>query len=95
MADLQVEEVTIRRIDDMLDLGFAWAYINIHLKPDATTAHPSIEIEVPLVYGAEESIGAVRAKAYDRALAILRAAVDQLADNPPPPVEKPPRAPIV
>lgn len=94
MTDLAIDVVAIRRVDDMLALGFAWAYIDIHLKPDATTAHPSIEIEVPLVYGEGDSIGAIRAKAYDRALAILRTAVDHLAANPPPPVEKPPRAPV-
>ena len=83
MVDLKVESVVIEGIRNMPGLGFAWADVFVILEADDTTAHPGIEIEVPLTYRADETMGVIRSRVYERTIAILRATVEHLEASPP------------
>lgn len=84
MSDLKLEEVAFGSIGDRLEFGFGWSDMHIYFNDTTLSAHPSIEIRIPVAYGEEDSIQSVRLRTYRRAIECLQLAIDNMASAAPP-----------
>ena len=89
IADLKLEEVAFGSIGDKAGLGFGWSDLHIYFEDTALSAHPSIEIRIPVGYADDDSIQVVRQRTFRRALECLQLAVETMNAAVLPPVEEP------
>jgi hypothetical protein len=84
--DLEIEVVSIERIDDMLD-GFAWAQVSLGLGDPARGPCPEVVMRVPIRYEAGDTIDAVRARIWREGVRVVHAVAKLLDADMPPPVQ--------
>lgn len=94
MTDLKFDHAAVEKIGDKHDLGFGWVVVSAYLDDATLDAHPSVEIEVPLNFGPDDTLQAIRETAYKRAIEVLQVALDGMRASDPPAVNKPARKPI-
>lgn len=83
--ELQIDVVSIERIDDMLD-GFAWAQVSVGLGDPARGPCSEVVMRVPVRYHGGDSIDTVRARIWREGVRAVRAAARLLDGDMPPPI---------
>ena len=71
---LEIESFKIESIGNMLKVGddeFAWVKAYISFNEQETTAHPSIQMEIPIRYERSWTVGKVREVAFEKARRII------------------------
>ena len=94
MDDLTLEDIAITEIGDMHDLGFAMAKMQVSWIDGRLKASATVEMEIPVAYDGSETIDALRLRVFERARLVISATSGLLAASNPPPVVKPPTAPL-
>jgi hypothetical protein len=84
--DLEIEVVSIERIDDMLD-GFAWAQVSLGLGDPARGPCPEVVMRVPIRYDGGDTIDAVRARIWREGVRVVHAVAKLVDADMPPPVQ--------
>ncbi len=83
--DLDVEIVSIDRIDDMLG-GFAWAQVSVGIGNPEKGPCPEVVLRLPIQYESGDTIADVRARIWRESVIMLRSIAHTLDAEVPPPL---------
>lgn len=96
MAAWAFNSITIDSIGDIMEfadgssMGFGWVKALVSLAGGPNGSFLNITIELPMGYHGNETIEAVRQRAYAQIIDGLRLAAGRLAERPAPPLDRPP-----
>lgn len=83
--DLDIEIVSIDRIDDMLG-GFAWAQVSVGMGDPEKGPCPEVVLRVPIQYENGDTIANLRARIWREGIMMLRSLAHSLDAEAPPPL---------